>query len=308
MRKANTSKLTIFLVAGSVLLAVVLLVWAVLQKYDNGNWLETAYERKIKKIELIDAMRTGLLISAEAEKSSVMADTDEESEKFAEQSTRASAAMEEKRLELKRLLDEEKGGREMELFRNFSGCWEKLQGVDREVLHLAVQNTNLKALKLSLGPAREDIDRLEAAMNQLMDSGASLPDALRITRLASRAILDATKIYMLEAPHIAETSDANMDKMESAMHQLDEQMDQTFDDLNGLTDEAGRSFLDAARASYEDFREVNSRILDLSRQNSNVRSLAMSLGQKRKVTAECLDSLAALDKAVNESVTFRATR
>lgn len=308
MRKANTSKRTIFLVAGSVLLAVVLLVWSVLQKYDNGNWLETAYERKIKKIELIDAMRTGLLISAEAEKSSVMADTDEESEKFADQSTRASAAMEEKRLELKRLLDEEKSGREMELFRKFSGCWEKLQGVDREVLHLAVQNTNLKALKLSLGPAREDIDRLEAAMNQLMDSDASLPDALRITRLASRAILDATKIYMLEAPHIAETSDANMDKMESAMKQLDEQMDQTFDDLNSLTDEAGRSFLDTARASYEDFREVNSRILDLSRQNSNVRSLSMSLGQKRKVTAECLDSLAALDKAVNESVTFRATR
>lgn len=308
MKKPVSMKHLILLLTGSFLLVVALLVFTFAPRHDDGTWLKTAYEKKLGKIELVNAMRTNLLISAEAEKNSVMADTDEESRKFADQSIRASAAVEEKRLEFMRLLGEEKTGSETEPFQNFSSCWEKLREVDREVLALAVQNTNLKALRLSFTPAREEIQRLETALNQLMDSGASLPDAVQITRLASRALVDAAKIYMLQAPHIAETSDRTMDKMEVEMKRLDDQVGQSLEKLRDLVDEAGIPSLNAARTAYDDFRGTNAQIIELSRQNSNIRSFAMSIGQKRKVAAQCLDYITALDKAVKESVTFRATR
>jgi hypothetical protein len=77
--------------------------------------------------------------------------------------------------------------------------------------------------------------------------------------------------------------------------------------LQALVDQASRPFVDEAKASYLDFREINAEIIELSRRNSNVRSFAVSLGQKRKVTAECQENLAALQAAV-QSTEFKATR
>ena len=43
---------------------------------------------------------------------------------------------------------------------------------------------------------------------------------------------------------------------------------------------------------------MNGEIVKLSRRNSNVRSLALSLGRKRTVTAECEAALSGLDEAI----------
>ena len=52
---------------------------------------------------------------------------------------------------------------------------------------------------------------------------------------------------------------------------------------------------------------TNAEIVALSRRNSNVRSLALSLGKKRTVTAECDESLQALEDALARHH-FAATR
>ena len=48
--------------------------------------------------------------------------------------------------------------------------------------------------------------------------------------------------------------------------------------------------------------------MTLSRNNSNIRSFALSLGQKRKMTAECQDMLNALRETVQQGMTYKATR
>jgi len=65
--------------------------------------------------------------------------------------------------------------------------------------------------------------------------------------------------------------------------------------------------LTAATAAFERFKWTNVEIVCLSRRNSNVRSLALSLGRKRTVTAECDDHLRALDEALSKHE-FSATR
>jgi hypothetical protein len=83
-----------------------------------------------------------------------------------------------------------------------------------EVLSLAVQNTNLKAFRLSFVPAAEALRRLEEALNHLMDAVATSPDAVPITRLAAATLTDTFHIQALQAPHIAETSATRMDEIE----------------------------------------------------------------------------------------------
>jgi hypothetical protein len=309
MRTSLSGKDTSYILAGIVvLLALVLLVtWARRSKYEDQRWLKTVFQQTVQKNQLVDTIGINLLASAEAEKSAVMANTDEASQELADQSVRASQAVDKARRELGLLIEGQNNRREIELFSQFSSCWEKLQEVDREILPLAVQNTNLKALRLSFVPAREALERMAAALNQLMDASASSPDALGITRLASAAIIAALNIYALEASHIAETTEAQMNQIEAAMQRLDAPVRDALNSLQAQAGATGKPFVDAAWTSYKDFQKINSEIIELSRQNSNVRSFAMSLGQKRNLMAQCQDLLTALQEAI-QSTNFKATR
>src|SRR5262245_35658008 len=104
--------------------------------HKDTNWLQSAFERSAQKLQLIQAMSRELLASAEAEKSAVMAETDEASQAFAEQSLQASHNVEKARRELEPLLEGKR--QEAQLFHAFSQCWDQLQEIDREVLALAV--------------------------------------------------------------------------------------------------------------------------------------------------------------------------
>jgi hypothetical protein len=304
----HASKGITSLQVGAAIALVLLLSFLVVffLRHEDASWFQSAFERSVQKLQLIQAMSRDLLAAAEAEKSAVMAETDEASQAFAEQSRQASQQVEKARRELEPLLEGKP--QEAQLFQELSRCWAKLQEIDREVLSLAVQNTNLKALKLSFGPAAAAMRSMEEALNHLMDVVSASPDAVTIVRLAVKVATGALNMYMLQAPHIAESTVTRMDEMETTMHSLDAQVTDALQSLQALVDEPGKPFLEAAWASYKDFQHLNAAVVDLSRQNSNVRSYALSLGQKRKTTAQCQDVLAALQETVQQSMRYKATK
>ena len=67
-------------------------------------------------------------------------------------------------------------------------------------------------------------------------------------------------------------------------------------------------YLGTVKLRYKDFQKITVDIMTLSRNNSNIRSFALSLGQKRKMTAECQDMLNALRETVQQGMTYKATR
>jgi hypothetical protein len=57
---------------------------------------------------------------------------------------------------------------------------------------------------------------------------------------------------------------------------------------------------------YAKFNEIKAQIIKLSRENTNVRSVALSLNQKRKAMLMCQDALAALEQAIQQEPIARA--
>ena len=110
----------------------------------------------------------------------------------------------------------------------------------------------------------------------------------------------ALRIQTLLAPHIAEESDKKMDELEALMTKEDQQVRKDLDGLVSLVKFRNDPDLETARSDYTKFSEIRARILALSRENTNVLSLAMSLGQKRKALLLCQDALAALQQAIQE--------
>ena len=259
---------------------------------------------KTREIELLDRMRLDLSSASEAEKSAVLATTDEESQTFADQARAKSAAVEQGRKELEGILRTGGTRDEKDLFSQFSEAFAEFQRVDEDLLGLAVKNTNLKASSLAFGPAAEALKEMDAAISRLVAKGAASPQAGNATALADGARIAALRIQTLLPPHIAEESNEKMDELEAAMAKEDQEVRKDLDGLAALPEFSASPDLETARLRYAQFNEIRAQILALSRENTNVRSLTISLNRKRKVMLMCQDALAALEQAVqNEPIT-----
>ena len=257
--------------------------------------------------EMTSRMRINLLKAVELEKSAFMAITDGESKTFADQSHMTADTVERDFQELKGLIDKEVKGRGSEVAQRIRECWKNFREIDRELLQLSVENTNIKASHLSYTEGAEAMGRFERALDQMMVIRSSAAKEARITKLAYRAVTAAFTIYNLQSPHIDEAQDTKMDEMESVMKANEEKVRSSFNDLKHLVDRRGRTFLDAASLAFEEFMKVNSEVVRLSRINSNIKSLDLSLGRKRKVAAQCEETLNSMQETIRGR-TFKATR
>ena len=89
-----------------------------------------------------------------------------------------------------------------------------------------------------------------------------------------------------------------MDEIEAKMAYEDKQVHKNLDSLAASKKLRGDTDLEKAAAAYARFTDIRKKIIVLSRENTNVRSLSISLGQKRKVTIMCQETLSALKQAI----------
>jgi hypothetical protein len=127
---------------------------------------------------------------------------------------------------------------------------------------------------------------------------APAADKWRVAALSAQAVANVREIQVLEAPHIAEADAAAMSRLEAAMATAASAARSEIDTLGGVMPAGSRPRLAAARTALDHFMAIHAEIMTLSRRNSNVRSLALSLGQKRAVTAKCEGILHALQEAL----------
>jgi hypothetical protein len=141
---------------------------------------------------------------------------------------------------------------------------------------------------------------MDAALSRIVvqSAASASPEAKRVMQLASDARVAALRIQTLLPPHIAEETDQRMDELEALMAKEDAEVQQDLEGLAALLKSYGSSDLEIASSRYTQFREIKAQIIQLSRENTDVRSLAVSLNQKRKVMLMCQDILAALEQAI----------
>src|SRR5262249_49947618 len=177
-----------------------------------GADLETALAQRDRARELAADLRVELHRSAEAAQRAVMAETDEASAEAAREAEEATGSLERDLAELGPVLARVRFAGEERLLDELAKGLAESREVDGELLGLAVENTNLKAQRLSFGPAREAAD---AFRDRLADAVASArgADATRAELLAARAELGVREIQALQAPHIAAAEDPAMTRL-----------------------------------------------------------------------------------------------
>jgi hypothetical protein len=234
--------------------------------------------------------------ASDAANRAVMADTDEASVRFAREAEQATQQVQQDADALAPILQALKYEHETRLLDEFASRFAEYRTLDRRILDLAVENTNLKAQRLSFGPAQDAANAFRDALQSV--APAAPTDRWRVEALAAQAIGTIREIQILQAPHIADADEAVMTRMEQQMGASETAARQALESVAPLASPSSRPRLAAAKGALDRFMDLNAQIIALSRRNTNVRSLALSLDQKRAIIAGCEQSLHALRDAL----------
>jgi hypothetical protein len=271
----------------------------------NGD-LSPAFVKLGEARRLAADLRIEFNRAADASTRAVMADTDEASIAYAREAEQAKQAVKKDADALAPILRDLQDSEETEALAEFGRRFAKYETLDHSILELAVENTNLKAQKLAFGPARMEADTFRKSLDTITEA-APPKNRCRVESLAKSAVVAVREIQVLLAPHIAESEDSVMTGFEKEMAEREATARSALTALSGLIDPKLRATLADATAALDRFKGIQNQILALSRRNSNVRSLALTLGDGRVLTASCEASLGTLQGALAHEG-FKATR
>jgi hypothetical protein len=258
---------------------------------------EPAFVRKTQEVNLIHALQDAILKSVEAEKSAVLATTDEESQALAIEAQRFATEINRLRRELRQLVTADGRPQETARLDAFDAAWGEFEDVDKRLLALAVANTNLKATRLSV---REGAVVLNRLVDLLVEMQRSSADAELIRNLLMASI-SALRVQSLILAHIPSSDDAEMTLLEERVGELSAETDRRLVAAGQAAAYTWPEQLGEVVRAWSEYRRITAEVLRLSRQNTNVLSFDVSVHEKRRVTKDCLSALAALLETI-ESV------
>ena len=244
--------------------------------------------------------------AADASNRAVMSDTDTGAAAAADEAKAARAAVERNADTLRSLLQSLGYRDDTRVLEGFTRRFEEYRRIDEEILPLSVENTNVKAQRLSFGAGQQAAEAFRVALDHAVEQRAG-GNVWHGRALAALAMNNVLRVQVLQAPHIAEADLAAMTRMEQEMVASERVARSALRALAGILPASTSSQLTEATAALDRFASINKELIVLSRRNSDVHSLALSLGRKRTVTAECEAQLATLEEAIAKHE-FTATR
>jgi hypothetical protein len=271
--------------------------------------------RRVEAARLASALHLEFAKANEAANRAVLSDMDESSAAAADEAKKAIAAAAEHLQQLRPVLSDLGYPDEIKGLDTFGQRFAEYQVLEAEILPLAVENTNLKAQRLSFGPGQEAADAFSKGVRAAMERA---PASEAVAAEGERSIAALLQIQVLQARHIAEADEAVMSTMEARMHESEGVARRGIVRLRQLLPPAFArpavgehaptgDALGGADAALDRFVALNAEIVELSRKNTNVRSLALTLGHARVVSAACEDQLRNLEASLSAHA-FQATR
>jgi hypothetical protein len=268
--------------------------------------LDANINRYFEANRLAAEMHLSFAKASDASNRAVMAGTDAAMAQAVAEAKQATDAVAKDVQRLTESLQALHAADELDLLAQFREAFVKYEALDHQILELASASTNLKAQRLSFGPAQAAADALRDALQPLANAPGTRED-WHVRARADEAVLGVREVQALQAPHIAESQDTVMDALEKRMAASMDAAHKALSDLSAMNRPELRVAVDAANAALAHFAELNAQLVQLSRSNSNVRSLALSLGQKRVLAAACEARLRALGERLAKR-RFTATR
>lgn len=271
--------------------------------YQPPSNLELQQSKTEISLHLLEHLQTAI----EAEKNAVLSVKSQESKGFAAQVKSAGQALETQRQALESLTQKQSSPSEKNLLAEFDRCWGQFKVLDQQLLAWAAQESNIEAQNWSTQTARKAWEEFEQALNSLRQNPSSAPFKPERAAAIDQSQIASLKILALHKPHIEAFSEREMQQWEKEMQTQTALTQSHLSALSQSLSQAERPKFQLAQKQWLAFQAATDKIIALSRQNTNLKSLELSLGKKRLIASQCKGILNEL-QAEYASQRFQATR
>ena len=277
-----------------------------LSKLSGSNdRLVSIIDVSAEKIKLAARINQGVLAISRAEKNIILADTQEEMDKFADFSNLTQKDMEERLKNLQGLVSGE-GKTSLDQFQK---TWAEYLTINKEVRDLAKLNSNVEAKNLSQGDGRTSFDAADVIIDRIVDKAdkeaakaedlATLSNHVVKIKIASRISKNLVEIQRGEKNLILATTQEAMDGYAKEIKGLQGDLEQQVGTLEAMVSGEDKQSLEEFKNAYQKFIAVHTEVLELSRENGNARAFALASGKGRQVSDTAMEQMAAI-VATNE--------
>ena len=268
-----------------------------------NNRLNHVIDNSAEKIKLAAHINEEVIAISRAEKDIILATTQEEMDNYALFIEKLLTTIDKRIKNLRELMDDD--GKE--LLDSFSETWNEYVTVNRTIRSIARKNSNVQAKLLSQGEARVSYEKAATTMGKIVDineknselfrskSNKKINDILDVTekiKLAARINRDLMEIQREEKDFILAKTDKEMDEYALNIKNARIDLVQRLAKMETLVNKANRPLLFHFRAEFDAYIRLHDQVIDLSRENANVRAFTISSGKARELNDRAVKQIA----------------
>lgn len=260
------------------------------------NQVRQLVDSTFRKVSMNSELYVKFLVSVRAQKNSVLSPDDETSKAYALASRTSLTEARDIADKLKELINKSHNEAQPAAIDSLRKALESTEIVHNNVLDLSTQNTNVKARRLLYGEILRQVDVLNARFRTWVDEATSkkTADHDSTERLKALYEIDDSLMGIMTAAtkHIDSSSDDEMSAQEKKLASLQDKIQ------NGLSLASAADVANQVdvRSMLSDLRSGIAKMIQLSRLDTNNRSIAMSLGESKAAGDECAKRVGELDK------------
>jgi methyl-accepting chemotaxis protein len=253
---------------------------------------------------LASQMQIDLLQAIRKEKNSIISVKDADCKAFADQARKSHESVNQSRTEVKKLIEQHGSAEEKEALAEFDLSWREFLARESEALDLAVKNTNVHASELHSGKMTDKGNQIEEALTSVMAQADveinQKPDPVRVTAMYKKSrqigdvIIQVKIMQRLLKRHNDLSDDQEMTALETQIKSTESGIDALLATLKTQATDKEIAAFDRAVAAFSELKELAKQMLKLSREDTNNKSSAMSLGIVRDLAEACNNALVRL--------------
>ncbi len=268
-----------------------------------------------RALDTTSQLRIALLRAIRAEKNAVLSPHDAQSAQFVQLARAGTAEIDKLLPQLQDLLAASSDATERQQLDDFKRAWQEFSANQKEVLELALLNTNARGSELIKGDLRdhlEPIDKLlvavQSRLNKLSTTEGVAADIAQLRRihevdtLLDRARQRSSRILNLLYDHLASTDDAEMHQLDTQLADVMSALVTSLQEAKPLVDEVDRVEISQAMMETHALQKIVVQIQKLSHTNSNSRCSKLTLTTTVELGEQCDGALQRLQQLLTAQV------
>ena len=301
----------------SILTATIVAVAAVggLQLAHTNAQIQEIVNVSNRALDMTSQLRIALLRAIRAEKNAVLSPDDVQSTQFVQQAQARSAEIDKLLPQLQDLLAATSDAAERQQIDDFKRAWQAFAANQKEVLELALLNTNSRGAELIKGGVRDHLEAIEkmlvavqSRLSKLSTTEGVAADAAQLRRshevdtLLDRARQRSYRILNLLYDHLASSEDAEMNQLDTQLAEVMSSLETSLQEAKPLVDEIDRLEISQAMMETHALQKIVVQIQKLSHTNSNNRCSKLTLTKTVELADQCDGALERLLQLLSAQV------